>query len=197
LKTIGTILQRSYDCDELFFELVQMLVDYSCHASQVHRALAISELLEVPTAQFGVILKNLSIWSIRELETTPKLVQSICQILGKSTSEFIEMTWPFTLPGLVQSKETSMVTTVITKGKHLEKVEVVKRLVHYSGDIMAYLLVYGESSDLDFFLGLLEPVKSTEDITYGFVFRTNQLQLLRNIVVECGDLDSSVQAKVV
>jgi hypothetical protein len=196
IERIGRILSDSYNCEPLFFELVKVLVQYSCSTSQTNRGLAISELLQVPQSKYGLILPELAIWSTTNLDSSPKLLQTICQILGKATSEFIESTWSFTLPVIVLSRNTVVLKKVITKGKELQQVDIIKRLVNFSGDIIAYLLVYGQTSDLNFFLELLKPVDSLQNMDVGYVLKTNQLQLLRYLIVYSGDSSDSVGKKV-
>jgi hypothetical protein len=197
IDALGSILRDSMQEPIIFFEVAKFLIGYACGSTQLLRSLAIRQLLRIPEGEYGVILKELSLWATERLDENPKILQTVCQVLKINPSEFFELTWPYTLPVLVANRNQSILFKVCTKGKESDEINTVKRLIHYSGDITAHLLVYGPPGSMDYFLQLIEAATSGNELSLESLFKTNQLQLVRNLIVECGDMDEMIVKKVI
>jgi tetratricopeptide (TPR) repeat protein len=195
IQALGSILVVSIPSPTIFFNVTKLLIEFACEANQLLRSLAIRQLIRLPEEEYGAILRELSIWATDRLDDTPKVLQTISQILKRSPAELLELSWPYTLPVLVANRKLSILHKVCTKGKESDEIHTVKRLIHYSGDIIAHLLVYGPSGSIDYFLQLIEIATSGNQLSLESLFKTNQLQLVRNLIVECGDEDELVGRK--
>ncbi|KAJ3333221.1 serine/threonine-protein kinase M1, partial [Kappamyces sp. JEL0680] len=173
------------DQDPIFGDAVLKLLELT-GADKWIKSLATKHLFSIPPKMLEPLLPQTALWAAEQFETNPKLLKELSQIMGLSMGDFIELASPNVLPVLVCREHTSLLSMLISRGKDVNQSKVAKKLILFSGDILAYLIMHGHAGSLGYFASLVQPYSPDQEISVDSILKSNALQLIYNLVVELG-----------
>jgi hypothetical protein len=196
LQFYGNLLKiHCHGSSTIFCDTFKLLITHSATSNNLESALAIYQLFSIPKESINKSLPEISVWAVDQFETNKKILQNIAQIMQLSISDFIERTYKYTLQHLLLNRKLFLIHQLINRGRENEAVKVGVKLIEYSGDIVSFLLVNQGESGLDYYMDVLNKL-GLDGINLKSVLKTNQLQLVHNLVLEMSSNNPEIAEKV-
>ena len=172
--------------NQIFEDCFLILFDHLSSNDSIIRSFVLEQLLSCPDRIFEPLLEKAI---IRALETPDKSLRSLKDLsllMNMPFNTFLEFSFPYILPIMIYSRNDSLLHSLISRGKDVNPTKVAKKLILFSGDIIAYLILNSSSYDDIFqhYLSLVQPYSG--ELSVESVFRSNALMLVYNLVIELG-----------
>lgn len=181
--------------EDMFLEASKMLLSFLGHKNQFVRSFAFMYIQEITDygKSAGIFiwtrwLSRLAAWASNQIMSCPGIIKTLPTLVGVSFEEFCGLHIRDLLPPLVISsnmdgiKELAMVMGIDTRSI----------LVTYSGNILAYLLLYYEHGFKEACL-LYQSLISAGPLDQMQLFRLSPLALVTDLVLKLGSSADDMQ----
>lgn len=188
-------LMVSFAPDEhkIYEDCFLTLFSYVCRFDSVFRAFVLEQLLSCSGRVFEPLLEQAALQSLHMPHKTIRALKDLASLMKVSFQDFMDRAYPFLLPVLVHTKNDTLLISLICHGKEANAAKVAKKLILFSGDILAYLMVLppiGGQPIFQHYFSLVQPYSPDSVVSAESLFRSNSLMLVYNLVVLLGGVET-------